>query len=664
LGNYYIKLKSKFRHIVYLLILTLTGMGTHAQIILKRPSTDTLLATFRNLKTDTVKVQKMNYAILQLIYTGYYHLADSLTLEEMRLSNGLGYKKGLADAYNNIGIIYKCEDNYTLAIKYLIKSLNLYDELKDTLGMGVSYKYMGIVYGYQADTVNAQDYFHKALHIFYRLKDTNYIASSLLGLGMLYESNGKYFLALAHIRRSFFYFTRIKNQDGIASSLMNIGAVYKDEKNYDSAKSYFLCAEQIFEELKDDEGISRTLNFMGNVSLADREYIDALISENKSLELGRQIGSQSCIMNAEKSISDIYRQKGDGMNALLYFQLYITTRDSIFSQEATSKILSAEMNYEFENRIAAEKADDEKRETIRNGEITQQRIIIYSGSGILLVLVVFLIFIYRTGLRRKKDSEVIEEKNYQITQSIAYAERIQRAMLPAASEITKLLPQSFILFKPKDIVSGDFYFVSLQNGKIVLAVADCTGHGVPGGFMSMLCSEKLKEAVYNSQNTGEILRSLNRGIKDTLRYSDEDDATFDGMDIGLCAIQPGTNGMKLNYSAALRPLWIIRNGSANIEEIKPTPRTIGGFTPPDQDYGTNVIQLWQGDIFYIFTDGYVDQFGGNEGKKLGVKQLKEFLLSIHERTMAEQQNELEKFIKKWMGSMAQLDDMLLVGVRV
>jgi len=640
------------------------GINTHAQIILKRPKIDSLISTFKNLKGDTIKVQKMNYVILQFIYTGYYHLADSLTREEMRLANGLAYKKGIADAYNNTGIIYKCQDDYTHAIEYLIKSLDLYDNIKDSLGMAISYKYMAAVYGYQSDTVKAEDYFHKALHIFYRLKDTNYIASSLIGLGNLYESNNKHFLALAHIRKSLVYFTKIKNQDGIASALMAIGAVYKNEGMHDSARSYVICAEQIFEDLKDDEGISRSMDLVGNIYLADNKYADAIKSEIKSLELGKRIGSQSCIMDAEKSLSEIYKKQGDGVNALAHYQAYMAVRDSIFNQKTTARLLSAEMNYESEKKTALEKAEQEKSDALKNEEINQQRIVIYSGVGILLLLAIFLLFVYRANVKQKRDSEVIEEKNYQITQSIAYAERIQRAMLPAKSEIKELLPQNFILFKPKDIVSGDFYYVSQQNGKTVLAVADCTGHGVPGGFMSMLCSEKLKEAVYTNQNTGEILKMLNVGIKVSLRQSDEEDASYDGMDIGLCTLVPGTTGVKLNYSAALRPLWVVRKGSNTIEEVKPTARTIGGFTPFEQDYSTFIIQLQPGDCFYLFTDGYVDQFGGEEGKKLGLKHFKELILSVSDKAMSEQKTLLEEFMEKWMGEMAQLDDMLLVGVRV
>jgi serine phosphatase RsbU (regulator of sigma subunit) len=635
-----------------------------AQIVTGQTKIDSMLTVLKRSKNDTNKVKTINILVLQLVYTGSYQMSDSLAVEELRLSNTLRYKIGVANSYNNMGVIFNYESDYSHSLEYLLKALKIYDTLNYKDGMGISYKYIGAVYNHEGDTTNALEYFHKALHIFYQLKDTNYIASALVSVGNLYEAGGRHDIALAHLRKSFQLFTRINNKDGVGSALMYIGSIYRTEKMYDSAMSYVMCAKQIFEELKDNDGISRSLDQMASIYLADNKFTEALEYSYKSLELAKQIGSLDIAMNAQKTLSEIYEKKNDGANALAHYRLYVAVRDSIYSQQSTLKTLSAQTNYTNEKRDAAEKAENEKKEALHSEEIKRSQTIIYAGSGILLVLIVFSIFIYLANVQRKKDNRIIEQKNYQITQSISYAERIQRAMLPDKSGVYDLLPQSFVLFKPKDVVSGDFYFVARKDEKIILAAADCTGHGVPGGFMSMLCSEKLSDAVYQTQNTGEILKLLNQGVKSSLHQSESEDSTYDGMDIALCVIIPSIDSMKLNYSGALRPLWIIREGADDIEEIKPTPRTIGGFAPVDQDYGTYIIQLHKGDTFYLFTDGYIDQFGGEAGKKLGLKRFKELLLSLRGKTMQEQEIEVTAYIEYWKGTTPQLDDMLVIGVRV
>jgi len=599
-----------------------------------------MLTVLKNSKDDTIKVHTINSLVLQLVYTGGYRMADSMVNEELKLANALNYKTGIAHAYSSMGVVANYQSDYSHSLEYLLKSLKLFESDSDKDGMGIAYKYIGAVYAHQGDTTNAFDYLRKALKIFYVLKDTNYIASSLLSMGNLYETKSMHTKALAPLRKSFLYFIKINNKDGEASALMFIGGIYRNERLYDSAQNYVECGKQI-----------------GN-------YKQALECGNKSLKLAIEIGSLECAMNAQKTLSDIYENKEDGANALLHYRDYIIDRDSVYSQQSALKTLSDEMSYADEKKEAAKKAEDDKREALHAEELKKNKAIITGVSGVLFVLALFIIFMYRTNRQRKKANVIIERKNFQITQSINYAERIQRAMLPELSEIRESLPDSFVLFKPKDIVSGDFYFIQKKDEKLILAVADCTGHGVPGGFMSMLCSEKLSDSIHQTQNAGEIMDHLNKGIKSSLHQSQSEDSTYDGMDIALCVIHLTLDGMKLNFSGALRPLWIIRNDETEIEEIKPTMRTIGGFTPADQDYGTYIIQLHKGDTFYLFTDGYVDQFGGGSDKKFGLGRFRDLLLDIYKMPMEEQQRELELSIEKWRGNNLQLDDMLIVGVKV
>ena len=254
------------------------------------------------------------------------------------------------------------------------------------------------------------------------------------------------------------------------------------------------------------------------------------------------------------------------------------------------------------------------------------------------------------------------QRGKEIIDSITYALRIQKAKLPKKEEVYTSFPQSFILFKPKDIVSGDFYFFQKNNQSVFIAAADCTGHGVPGALMSMICSEKLDDAVSQSVDTSVILKQLNKGIKTSLRQSDSDESTRDGMDIALCSVD--TQNRSIKYAGANRPLWIIRNGQTEVEEIKATKTAIGGLTEDNQHFDTHEIILQQGDTFYICTDGYADQFSGQDGRKLMTRKLKEILVSIQSKTMPVQETYLDNFIENWKAGTEQVDDILVIGVRL
>jgi serine phosphatase RsbU (regulator of sigma subunit) len=261
----------------------------------------------------------------------------------------------------------------------------------------------------------------------------------------------------------------------------------------------------------------------------------------------------------------------------------------------------------------------------------------------------------------KKSKAQIEAQKEEIISSITYAKRIQQAKLPRKEDIYCALRDSFILFKPKDIVSGDFYFFQKNERFIFIASADCTGHGVPGAIMSILCSEKLEDAISKSNDTSEILKISNKSIKASLQQSDSNESTRDGMDIALCSID-SVNGV-VKYAGANRPIWIIRTEQTEVEEIKATKTAIGGLTEDNQHFETHEIKLKRGDTFYICTDGYADQFSGQDGKKLMTKKFKEILISIQNKTMQEQEKYLDNFVENWKAGTEQVDDILVIGVR-
>ena len=258
--------------------------------------------------------------------------------------------------------------------------------------------------------------------------------------------------------------------------------------------------------------------------------------------------------------------------------------------------------------------------------------------------------------------EKLETAHKDIKDSINYAKRIQNAMLPDTALLSDSFPKSFILYKPKDILSGDFYWFKKEGNTSFISAVDCTGHGVPGALMSMIGIEKLNNAVAKTNEPSEILKQLNKSIEIALCQSTHYEHSQDGMDIALCAIDKETRILK--FSGANRPPWIIRHGQTELEEIRGTKKAIGGLTMGiSPDFENHEIKLELGDTFYIFSDGYADQFGGEQKQKLFTKRFKELLLSIQDQTMQQQEKYLNNFIEDWKAGADQVDDILVIGVR-
>ena len=315
-----------------------------------------------------------------------------------------------------------------------------------------------------------------------------------------------------------------------------------------------------------------------------------------------------------------------------------------------------------------------------NSQLSIDEILINGGLLVLTVGIICVVLIQSRYVLTKKEiiarlalavtidklevqKELIEYKNKEITDSINYAQRIQRAILPNLDDVSTAFPQSFVLYKPKDIVSGDFYFYTQKHNLHFIAAVDCTGHGVPGAFMSMIGAEKLDEAVDQSADPSTILKLLNTGIKTSLKQSEvNDDSTRDGMDLAFCSVD--INKRVVNYAGANRPIWIIRKGTGEVEEIKATKKAIGGFTAFEQEFESRSIQLNEGDTFYLCTDGYADTFNGETGKKMNTKRFKEILVEIQPLSIHEQERYLANFLEKWKGEEEQVDDILVIGIRL
>jgi len=281
-------------------------------------------------------------------------------------------------------------------------------------------------------------------------------------------------------------------------------------------------------------------------------------------------------------------------------------------------------------------------------------------------IVFFTSFVKQNSISQEKimtQNAVLEYKNVQITDSIKYAKHIQDAILPSLNTIKQYLEESFILYKPKDIVAGDFYWMhAKENGQVLFAAADSTGHGVPGAMVSVVCTNALNQAVkeFGLTDPGQILDKTRELVANSFQKSDNDEVK-DGMDISLCLIDKDKR--VLHWAGANTPLWIIRENSDDVEVIKPDKQSVSTIENP-VPYTTHTVQLNPGDCFYLFTDGYADQFGGSAAKKHMQKRIKKLLLTVYRKTMSTQKKLITDNLTHWMENQEQVDDICFIGVKL
>ncbi len=442
------------------------------------------------------------------------------------------------------------------------------------------------------------------------------------------------------------------------------------------------------QELKEAEIQKKEAEILTQKLVQEKNVKDLSIAQQEKLIRDLEFDQQKIVLEKQKLEAERKTKEIEHLAILKKIQeLELKEKQSALNKTNQDLELSV-----AENVKRGEELNLAKREkAIKENELQQKMFYFYILVGGLFLMCLFAFFVVRS-LRQKKKANIllekqsneilaqqseleyknkeIEQKNLETEQSIQYAKRIQNAILPPHEEISAYLNDCFILYKSKDIVSGDFYFFSdkhAEDGRIHIASVDCTGHGVPGAFMSVIGHEKLKAAVHVSSEPGKILAELNRGVKSALRQSSESaESNRDGMDLSICSISTLSidNKHSISYSGANRPLWIVRKNAEVIEEIKATKIAIGGFTEDNQEFEQHELTLEKGDTIYMFSDGYVDQFGGQKKKKLMTVKFKDLILGIQHLSIKEQKVYLDNFINEWMDGLEQIDDILVIGIKL
>lgn len=586
----------------------------------------------------------------------------------LNIFSSIDDKSGVSACYNNMGLVYRTIGNFSEALKNHYASLKIKEAIGDRNGIALSYNNIGVVLNAQKNYAEAIKNHLAALEIRKALGNKRGIASSYGNMGNVYQAQGNYAEALKNYEQTLKIEEEIGNKVGMTTALNNMGAAYYELGDYEQALQHNTDALRIAEEAGDLSSIAASSINTGNVLVKLKQPQAASEWLQKALEIGKEIGEVEVIKNSYEGLSQADSALGKYNDALQHYKMFISYRDSLINEENTLKTVQLQMQYEYDKKDAIARAVQEKKDEVTRQEVQKQKLLRNSFIAGFALMLALAAVSYRSYVRKREDNLLIEkqkllveEKNKEITQSLNYARHIQAAVLPNHSNINALLKNYFILYLPKDIVSGDFYSVLQNNGRVIVAAADCTGHGVAGAFMSMIGTSLINQLVNEKNITtpAVILDELNEGIINALKQ--RQGFSNDGMDIALICLDHQKK--QLQFAGANRPLWLFRNHELLV--VKPDKYPIGGMQVAHTTQFTNhVIELQTGDSCYLFSDGFADQFGGEQGKKLMSKRFKEYLMVMQHLPMDKQKEQLEQLFNSWKGNYAQVDDVLVVGIKI
>jgi|JI9StandDraft_1071089.scaffolds.fasta_scaffold26053_1 serine phosphatase RsbU (regulator of sigma subunit) len=623
----------------------------------------------------------------------------------------------ILSSYMNIAGYYKRLGNLPMALDYYQKGLSVCTQLNYKEGIAQAQAELADMYIDQGDTAHVKELYEKVLVLTKELNNKGKYAHAIMKTGGFYNAIGDYATALKYYAKAEALFKEIKDKPGLMQIYKNTSDTYNAKKEYEKALVNCKTAVQLAEQLKNPVAVANFMGRLANIYANQLDFNNAIETINKAiqynlehrgaggdmqtwlrsklaliyfkqkdflkakqfsdmtLEIMKASNSFEVNIELEKLAADIDSALGNYKTAYSHYQQYVQLRDKLNSEEVRKAATKEKFQAAYDKQKALDKAEQDQKDLLANEEKRKQKMITYTVITVLLLVMVFSMLIFRSLKITRKQKEIIEvkeketleqkllieEKHKEITDSINYAERIQRSFIASKAMLDGNLKEYFVLFKPKDIVSGDFYWAAkLNNGHFALVTADSTGHGVPGAIMSLLNITSLEKAIEIHHQPFEILNATRRTIIDRLKMDGSAEGGKDGMDASLTVYD--FNNKKLIISAANNPVWIVRG--TEMIEIKADKMPIGKHDKQDVSFTQQEVTLQTGDVVYSLTDGFPDQFGGEKGKKFMSKNLKELLAANAHLPMPEQKQLLEHTLVNWIGHLEQIDDITVIGIRV
>lgn len=643
--------------------------------ISQTPSIDSLNKLYLTA-SDTAKV-KLLCAIARNLVTNNPDTAILVAQKALDLSQRLNYVLGNAISYNMVGSCHNGKGKYDLAIENYLSSLAIYEKLKNKQGIcdlnnGIGNAYLGLKQNQKALT-----YFFKS----YTLandppKLDNMIGVTSFGLANIYYVDKNIKQAINYFKVAETLFIKYKNYNNLAITQTMLGQCYYQSTNLPLALNYINRSSEFFIKTDNQYGLASNYMFLGDIYSERNELNRALAFYLDAYKLNLNRRALDNVSETCKKISNVYKRINKPVEALNYYETFIQYNDSVLNTERNTAIADAEAKYESvkkEQELILKKSELETS----NLKVKQRNSLIALFIGVSIIFLILLLFIYKQFKEKRKanvlltdkNNEIqkqkteIEEKNKGITDSINYSKHIQQAIIPAPEKLKEYLSNSFIIYKPKDIVSGDFYLLEELDDCIYLALVDCTGHGVPGAMLSVFANATIKNIIATNlykTNPAGILKELCIQFKNNLKSHTSEDVN-DGADIGLCCINKKSS--TLYFSGANISLMQVKDNS--LTEISASRFSISGSNLGNQFQFTNTtISYYSDDKFYLNTDGFVDQFGGLNDKKFKQKKLNNLLIEYSNLPFITQADNLINDFYLWKGETEQLDDVTLIGFEI
>ncbi|MFL5765825.1 MAG: tetratricopeptide repeat protein [Bacteroidia bacterium] len=593
----------------------------------------------------------------------------------------------LVEAHGGYANIYRYRGDYVHSLNYYLSGVSLAEAINDKKAEAGLLTNMAIIYSYQGNAKEELKIRERAMAIYIETKDSTNMIIGNNNLGEIYYEQGDKARALERFNAAMNIIQLIGEKRAgekyIGQTYEQFAIIAFDEKNYAKAKENYQKALDHMMKGKEKKATASCYGELADVAIATEKWNEAEELLMKKLNISREIEHKKGETECYQSLAKVMYGKSDYKKAYEYQSEYLKLNQELLNETSTEQL--AEMQTRFETE---KKEKELQLQTVeianKDSEVALRTKIMYAFIGISAIFLMMAFFSMRQHRQKKRavlmlqgqnkemmvmnqqisfQKEIIEEKNKDITDSIHYAKHIQEAILPPDDMVYEYLKESFILYKPKDIVSGDIYWLHKQQDKIYFAAVDCTGHGVPGALMSVVAYSGLNSLMSEERirRPADVLNNLSDNIKETFKHQYLQEQINDGMDIALCALD--RKNMTLSFSGAKSPLCVVRG--EELIEIKGDKHAIEGRTADFVTaYTHNEMKVQPGDCIYVFSDGYNDQFGGTKGKKFKYSQLKQLLISIASKPMHLQKAILSQTLEEWKGNLQQVDDILLIGVRV
>ncbi len=702
----------------FILVLCLFSFTSLAQT-----QADSLIVIAEKSTIDTAKVHLYNQICVLLRDTNMDKSLEYAN-KAKELATTLNFERGLGNSLGNIGWIYYRKGDYAKAFDISSQTLKIGEKIGDWVEVGKCLNNIASVYNAQNNFKTSLEYFEKAYQINAKIGDKTGMGRSLNNLAFTAYKANLLDTALNYGEKALKHNIDLGNQYYIAFALRTLGDIHINKNNYKKALEVCLASMEIAKKTANNFMIITNLQRIAKIYQLQNEHKKAVLSLEQGIEIAKRYGFRGELEQAYLTLATSHQKLNNYSQAFDYQAVYIKLHDSLYNEENSKKIAALQTQFETarkESEIVLLKKDQIIQQ---DGAKLQRLVLIIAFGGLATLLILLSILVWRfqekkaANLLLTKQKEeldvknkaiheqkeelmqqteelnqaneelnttldivheqkaIIETKNKNTTDSIMYARRIQRAVLPITASFDESFGAEnyFILFRPRDIVSGDFYWLAekAQGQKIIFAVADCTGHGVPGAFMSMVGDSLLNNIVHDKEihEPHHILQQLHEGIR-TLLHQDRNDSR-DGMNISIVVIDK--NAKTFTYAGAMSNLWYYENNGNSpqiLTEIRANRFPIGGHTKHDETrvFTQHTIDYQPNTILYLRTDGYADQFGGEFGKKIMSRNLKNLITENADKSMQTQLDILSENLDTWQNwegrdKKTQIDDITLVGIRI